>query len=345
MLTIAIPTFARAQKLSSSLQSLLVQIELAELSSKQIRVMVSDNHSPDATPAVVARFAPQFRSLGVDFLGLRHGSNIGFGANLGTCYQNCQSEFIWYLADDDVLLSGAVQKVVSAVKNSSAGVHLFNFDQNPYDKSNPLILRDMSFIGEDKYSGLEPLFRTPKLSSLVLRHIPKEANSIVSAMRVAQYFGHVTGATEVLRHSDSAQHHTGFVASPDIDYLDHIRFPPYIGCLFAKEILEYCQSISDASVETDIVRFIPKCDAIRTCSSSIVRGLLRRQPMRQIRDDKAPSECERIILSLLPWRESDPFAKMSSTDWSLKGMFVVSIAIALVITKACLFSCRWVGRK
>ena len=345
MLTIAIPTFARAQKLSSSLHSLLVQTELAELSSKQLRVMVSDNGSPDETPEVVARFAPQFRSIGVDFLGLRHDSNIGFGANLGTCYQNCQSEFIWYLADDDVLLSGAVKEVVSAVKNSSAGVHLFNFDQNPYDKNYPLILRDMSFVGEDKYSGLEPLFRMPKLSSLVLRHTSGEANSIVSAMRGAQYFGHVTGAIEVLRHTDSVQHHTEFVASPNIDYLDHIRFPPYIGCLFNKEILDYCQSISDASVETDIVSFMSQCDAIRTCSSSIVRALLRRRPIRQIMDDKAQSECDRILLSLLPWRESDPFVKMSSTDWSLKGMFVVSIAIALVITKACSISFRWVGRK
>ena len=109
LLSICIPTYNRAHLLGSALRALLPQVEAL---GGAVEVVVSDNCSPDDTPAVAKR-AEEWGPLRYH----RHERNLGATKNiLVLCNELARGEFAWVLGDDDLVRPGGVKRVLDALE-------------------------------------------------------------------------------------------------------------------------------------------------------------------------------------------------------------------------------------
>lgn len=109
LLSICVPTYNRAYRLRVMLEAVLPQV--AEHADK-VELWVSDNASPDDTPRVVE----EARRLG-PFNYSRNESNLGAIANIiRLTGELARGEFVWLLGDDDLLLPGALGRVLERLE-------------------------------------------------------------------------------------------------------------------------------------------------------------------------------------------------------------------------------------
>ena len=112
LLTIAIPTFNRAEQLDGLLAVLEPQI--AHL--PEVEIFVSDNASEDSTPQVIARAETSFCASGARLRVHRHRVNLGSDANFAFCFQQSAGQFFWMCGDDDLIVPGAVADMLTLLK-------------------------------------------------------------------------------------------------------------------------------------------------------------------------------------------------------------------------------------
>ena len=142
ILTIAIPTYNRAARLQAQIERLLPQL------GPEVRLCVYDNASPDGTREVVSKY----RSQGVCFF--RAANNGGAGRNIFRCFEECQTEWLWILSDDDPIASGAVADLLQLIKHCHADfIHT----------SSPLCQHDAQIIVGD----VSQLLKQASLASLL----------------------------------------------------------------------------------------------------------------------------------------------------------------------------------
>lgn len=108
-LSIAVPTYRRAYWLGRCLAEVLAQV--APLPPNTVEVLVSDNASPDETPAVLAELKALHPALRVH----RNPTNIGPEANFRLLRDLARGDYLWVLGDDDLLLPGAVARVLDLI--------------------------------------------------------------------------------------------------------------------------------------------------------------------------------------------------------------------------------------
>lgn len=108
LLTIAIPTFSRALYLRELLSCLFVELS----NQPSVELLISDNASTDNTAEVIG----EFQNLGMTIEYLRNGENIGPDPNFRQCFEKAKGKFVWILGDDDLLVPGAVAKIVFLLK-------------------------------------------------------------------------------------------------------------------------------------------------------------------------------------------------------------------------------------
>jgi abequosyltransferase len=108
-LSIAVPTYRRAYWLGRCLAEVLAQV--APLPPNTVEVLVSDNASPDETPAVLAGLKALHPALRVH----RNPTNIGPEANFRLLRDLARGDYLWVLGDDDLLLPGAVARVLDLI--------------------------------------------------------------------------------------------------------------------------------------------------------------------------------------------------------------------------------------
>ncbi|MEO7363043.1 MAG: glycosyltransferase family 2 protein [Gemmatimonadaceae bacterium] len=114
LLSVCVPTYQRAALLQVMLQALLPQA--AELGS-QVEVCIADNASTDATEQVVANAAAAHASVRVGYL--KREQNVGPVRNYVYCAtRQAAGEYVWALGDDDLLLPGALRRVVEALRSN-----------------------------------------------------------------------------------------------------------------------------------------------------------------------------------------------------------------------------------
>ena len=107
LLTIAIPTYNRANCLRLLLSELAKQI-----SDDRVELIVSDNASPDETPKIIEDYTRQ----GMKFQYTRNIINVGPDANILQCYEMAQGEYVWIVGDDDVIVPGGLDWVLSVLE-------------------------------------------------------------------------------------------------------------------------------------------------------------------------------------------------------------------------------------
>ncbi|RYF35987.1 MAG: glycosyltransferase, partial [Cytophagaceae bacterium] len=92
-LTIAIPTYNRNELLLLHLKQLLPQL------TERCRLLILDNCSPTPVQETLEPLWEQFPHVNKHII--RNKVNIGANANILRCFEQCQSDAIWVLSDDD----------------------------------------------------------------------------------------------------------------------------------------------------------------------------------------------------------------------------------------------------
>ena len=118
LLTIIVPTFRRSANLAVLLRAL--HREVAPLDGR-VAVLVSDNASPDDTPAVTAAAQAAWPALAVQ----RHATNLGPDENFCSAVDRVESRWFWIIGDDDLPRPGTVARLLDLLQaESPALVHL-----------------------------------------------------------------------------------------------------------------------------------------------------------------------------------------------------------------------------
>lgn len=132
LLTIAIPTYNRARYLRELLSVLFDQL----IDEPRVELIISDNASPDETPALVR----EFQERGLKLRSIRNETNIGADANFLQCFEQARGKYFWLFGDDDILISGAVASVLSHLEGREFDlVYIENYPIT--DSSEPRVLR------------------------------------------------------------------------------------------------------------------------------------------------------------------------------------------------------------
>lgn len=123
LLTVAIPTFNRAEKLDAQLSWLARNLEGFE---SDCEILISDNASTDRTQDVIRHWQPHFAAAGLQVN--RNDQNLGAIGNIAYCIRTARSKYIWQLGDDDPLKEGALAYVVNSLKeHPKISVLILNF--------------------------------------------------------------------------------------------------------------------------------------------------------------------------------------------------------------------------
>lgn len=139
LLTIAIPTFNRAELLDKQLAWLAKAIKGFE---SECEIFVSDNCSPDNTQEVVNKWQKVLSN--VTFTYHKNTENIGVMRNIIHCLKSAKTKFVWAIGDDDPIQERAVAYTINQIKNN-----------------NDLSLLFLNFSGRNKITG-EPV-HPPKI--------------------------------------------------------------------------------------------------------------------------------------------------------------------------------------
>ncbi|MCB0164530.1 MAG: glycosyltransferase family 2 protein [Anaerolineae bacterium] len=111
LLTIAIPTFNRAQLLNKQLGWLAQAVKCQEA---ECEVIISDNCSSDETPQVVQKWREKLGSLTLKLN--RNSENIGAIRNIAYCMKEATGRFVWVISDDDEIGPDTLTYVLHQIK-------------------------------------------------------------------------------------------------------------------------------------------------------------------------------------------------------------------------------------
>jgi len=154
LLTIAVPTYNRVSSLEILLRHLAPQIEDAP----EIELIVCDNASTDGTPQLVERLAA---TKVVDRY-LRSEANLGMDGNFLRCFENARGKYLWLVGDDDIVVPGALARVMEILRESSPDLLFFRhsvFDDTFLPKPDDLQERSTPKVYHDAKEFLHAVNR------------------------------------------------------------------------------------------------------------------------------------------------------------------------------------------
>jgi abequosyltransferase len=110
ILSVCIPTFNRAERLSPLVEEVISQISRARLEAA-VEIVISDNHSPDQTFALCETWMSKHRFVRC----YRNEWNIGGDPNHLMVIERSTGKFAWVLGDDDHIHDTTISTIVSAL--------------------------------------------------------------------------------------------------------------------------------------------------------------------------------------------------------------------------------------
>ena len=112
LLTIAIPTYNRAELLDKQLTWLSQAIQGFE---SECEILVSDNCSTDHTQSIISKW--QNILTNITFKSNKNPENIGVMRNIFHCLSSATTKYVWTIGDDDPIQERAVAYVMDKIKN------------------------------------------------------------------------------------------------------------------------------------------------------------------------------------------------------------------------------------
>jgi glycosyltransferase involved in cell wall biosynthesis len=143
LVTIAIPTYNRAELLANSIQSALEQ------DFNDIRLLILDNASTDNTREVIE----SFNDSRIEYAGSE--TNTGLFRNWNRALQLNSSPYLCILQDDDEILPGFIRQSVAALEENPGAGFSFTHTRFIGIKDELLHLQDTKNITPGKIHGLD----------------------------------------------------------------------------------------------------------------------------------------------------------------------------------------------
>lgn len=170
-LTIGIPTRNRNDLITDLLDDVFSQ--LTDKTRARVRVLIIDNASDVSYRSVVEKYS----NLSPDTISyIRNKTNIGFSANIDKVVQSADSDFVLIMSDDDGLLPGTIDAVLSLI-DAHPDVGIGMLAHGTYDKAMAKEIRPFtpSFCGYFKdgkdYFARIPSFPDALISGYVVNRI------------------------------------------------------------------------------------------------------------------------------------------------------------------------------
>ena len=112
VLSVCIPTYNRCDLLNQGL--LAIAQQMLENCLGQVEIIVSDNASSDETPQFIERFTREYPEICLRYF--RQSENFGATRNICFAAQATTGDFVYLLSDDDILLPGALDKIIAEIQ-------------------------------------------------------------------------------------------------------------------------------------------------------------------------------------------------------------------------------------
>lgn len=143
-LSVCIPTYNRSELLKQTLESVLCQI------NDEVEIVVCDNASSDDTYKVINEY---IKKNTISYY--RNKKNMGMDYNFLQCLRNATGEYIQLLSDDDILLPGAINKLLEIIKKYQPSYinlnsYTYNGEYDPTHKKTPRIALKDDLITNNK---------------------------------------------------------------------------------------------------------------------------------------------------------------------------------------------------
>ncbi len=289
LLTVAIPTWNRDGSLRRLLTELTEQVNRDRL-ERVVELLVCDNGSTDSTPAVCCEFRDRIRIV-------RHPLNIGFDANVWSCYRHAQSDYVLFFADDDIPDRNLLQIVSNLLEEHKPAVMLYSFIQPPYSGTFPSIdIPSEVELVRDTLNGLQYLIKYPKLSTYCVRKArcgDTEDPEVLSRLGTNYFFLSLAASAFLREPTRGCLLHRAPLAECSPDFARAYRFAPGVFANRLKALdfgrfREVAPSEFIASLKTDAL-----AQALSQLKGHYLGGL--------IFDKEALAEGERFVWHQ-PWR-------------------------------------------
>lgn len=199
LFTVAIPTYNRAKLLERTMQSVISQM------TDEVELLISDNASDDGTAEMVAE---KQSICPINYI--RNAENIGPDANFLQCLERANGKYVLLLGSDDILVEGALNKIVTFLKQYPQCDFIFmnhTFFEGDYIDSahckNSMFKASEDIVTQDKRVLMDyAKTRITFMSSIILS---KEAFKRVAdpTAYVGTYFVHTCIAIEALALKDA----------------------------------------------------------------------------------------------------------------------------------------------
>lgn len=111
ILTIAIPTYNRANYLNVCLNSLN---EALPNNADDVDILVIDNNSTDNTKEIVLNIQ---KSTNIRYI--NNEINIGPDENFKKCIEKANSKYVWIFGDDDIFFKNSIEYILTVIKNNN----------------------------------------------------------------------------------------------------------------------------------------------------------------------------------------------------------------------------------
>ena len=168
ILTVAIPAYGRPE----TLETLVKQFQNED--SSKFNLLICDDASPNDLSSAIKKYESQMPNLTF----IRNEKNLGFSGNVCKLFDIAKTDFIWFVCDDDAIIPGCINKVVSSLEKYDPTVAVFNHIwTNPYGiERQAAVTKDKIYESVDKIKNYNDLMRMTFLSTLILKRISSSDN-------------------------------------------------------------------------------------------------------------------------------------------------------------------------
>lgn len=160
LLTLAIPTYNRAERLRATLLKFVAQIERAALTD--VEIVVSDNCSTDATPQVCADIAAAHPALQLRYF--RNATNLGFDGNVNALFGHAQGRYLWTFSDDDQPSPQGLTQVLDLLRQREIRFAFINYQVSVDGQ----MLPSRFGAGSDRWLSARDLLKTIRFSNSLI---------------------------------------------------------------------------------------------------------------------------------------------------------------------------------
>lgn len=139
LLSIIIPTYNRPDKLARTISLLLPQIQ-----KLKVRILIIDNASDKLfdLKSLESKFDDQLIKI------KKNTTNVGLSANICKCFEECETDWMWLLSDDDMPDSNALETILDKINQSNEHTSFINFSTVMYKHSSEILISGLSELSD-----------------------------------------------------------------------------------------------------------------------------------------------------------------------------------------------------